>query len=122
MKGAAAGMNITIVMNTHIATAIVVIADTNTIMTMEIIAVADMTTGISIITTTRAAVVKNTITNMGKNVVVVKNIITMNTTMNVALGMTIITGLTTMCRGIRQTASAKFAIRTKNTAMCAVKV
>lgn len=115
-------MNITIVMNTHIATAIVVIADTNTIMTMEIIAVADMTTGISIITTTRAAVVKNTITNMGKNVVVVKNIITMNTTMNVALGMTIITGLTTMCRGIRQTASAKFAIRTKNTAMCAVKV
>ena len=54
MKGAAAGMNITIVMNTHTATAI--------------IAVADMTTVISIITTTRAAVVKNTTTNMGKNV------------------------------------------------------
>lgn len=100
-------MNITIVMNTHTATAIVVIADTNTIMTMEIIAVADMSTGISIITTTRAAVVKNTITNTEKNVVV---------------GMTIITGITTMCLGIRRIVSAKFAIRTKNTAMCAAKV
>ena len=94
-------MTITIVMNTHTATAIVVIADANTIMTMEIIAVADMTTGISIITTTRAAVVKNTTMNTEKNVVV---------------------GMTTMCRGIRQTASVKFATRTKNTAMCAVKV
>ncbi len=114
-------MNITIVMNTHTATAmaviadmntimtmeIIAVADMNTIMTMEIIAVADMTTVISIITTTRAAVVKNTTTNTEKNVVV---------------GMTISTGMTTMCRGIRQTASAKFAIRTKNTAMCAVKV
>ena len=121
MKGAAAGVTITIVMNTHIATAIVVIADTNTIMTMEIIAVADtntimtmeiiavadMTTGISIITKTRAAVVKNT---------------TMNTEKNVVVGMTIITGMTTMCRGIRRTASAKFATRTRNTAMCAAKV
>ena len=98
MKGAAAGM--TIVMNTHTATAILVIADTNTIMTMEIIAVADMTTGISIITTTRAAVVKNTTTNTG---------------------MTIIMSITTMCRGIRRTASAKFATRMKNTAMCAAK-
>ena len=106
MKDVAAGVTITIVMNTHTATAIVVIADTNIIMTMEIIAVADMTTGISIITTTRAAVVKNTTTNMGKNVVV---------------GMTISTGMTTMCRGIRRTANAKFATRTKNTAMCAVK-
>ena len=104
MKGAAAGM--TIVMNTHTATAILVIADTNTIMTMEIIAVADMTTGISIITTTRAAVVKNTTTNTEKNVVV---------------GMTIIMSITTMCRGIRRTASAKFATRMKNTAMCAAK-
>ena len=95
MKGAAAGM--TIVMNTHTATAILVIADTNTIMTM----------GISIITTTRAAVVKNTTMNMEKNVVV---------------GMIISTGITTMCRGIRRTASAKFATHTKNTAMCAVKV
>ena len=92
MKGAAVGMNITIVMNTH------------TVMVMA--AVADMTTGISIITTTRAAVVKNTTTNTEKNVVV---------------GMTISTGMITMCRGIRQTASAKFAIRTKNTAMCAGK-
>ena len=105
MMGAAAGM--TIVMNTHTATAIVVIADTNTIMTMEIIAVADMTMGISIITTTRAAVVKNT---------------TMNTEKNVVVGMTISTGMTTMCWGIRQTASAKFATRMKNTAMCAEKV
>ena len=91
MKGAAAGM--TIVMNTHTATAI--------------IAVADMTTGISIITTMRAAVVKNT---------------TMNTEKNVVVGMTISTGMATMCRGIRRTASAKFAIRTKNTAMYAAKV
>ena len=105
MKGAAAGM--TIVMNTYTATAMAVIADTNTIMTMEIIAVADMTMGISIITPMRAAVVKNTTTNTEKNVVV---------------GMTISTGITTMCRGIRRTASAKFAIRTKNTAMCAAKV
>ena len=93
MKGAAAGMTITIVMNMYTATAI--------------IAVADMTTGISIITTMRAAVVKNTTTNMEKNVVV---------------GMTIIMSITTMCRGIRRTASAKFATHTKNTAMCAVKV
>ena len=107
MKGAAAGMNITIVMNTHTATAILVIADTNTIMTMEIIAVADMSTGISIITTTHAAVVKNTTTNTEKNV---------------DAGMNIITGITTMCRGIRRTAGAKFATRTKNTATCAAKV
>ena len=93
MTAAAAGMNITIVMNTH------------TVMVMAVD--VDMTTGISIITTTRAAVVKNTTTNTKKNVVV---------------GMTIITGITTMCRGIRRTAGAKFAIRTKNTAMCAVKV
>ena len=107
MKGAAAGMTITIVMNTHTATAIVVIAGTNTIMTMEIIAVADMTTVISIITTTRAVVVKNTTTNTEKNAVV---------------GMNIITSITTMCQGIRRTAGAKFAIRMKSTAMCAEKV
>ena len=106
MKGAAAGMTITIVMNTHIATAIVVIADTNTIMTMEIIAVVDMTMGISIITPMRAAVVKNTTTNTEKNV---------------AVGMFSITGITTMCRDIRRTASAKCATRTKNTATCAAK-
>ena len=122
MKNAAAGMSITIVMNMHTATAILVIADTNTIMTMEIIAVADMTTGISIITTMRAAVVKNTTTNTEKNVVVGMNIITTNTEMNVVVGMNIITGITTMCRGIRRTASVKFATRTKNTAMCAEKV
>lgn len=97
----------TIVMNTHTVMVIVVIADTNTIMTMEIIAVADMTTGISIITTMCAAVVKNT---------------TMNTEKNVVVGMTISTGMATMCRGIRRTASAKSATRTKNTAMCAAKV
>ena len=68
---------------------------------------ADMTTVISIITTTRAAVLKNTTTNTKKNVVV---------------GMIISTGITTMFRGIRRTANAKFATRTKNTATCAAKV
>ena len=91
MKGAAVGMNITIVMNTHTATAI--------------IAVADMNTGNSIITPMRAAAVKNT---------------TMNTE-NVGVDITI-TSMTTMFRGIRRTANAKFATRTKNTAMCAAKV
>ena len=100
-------MNITIVMNTHTATAIVVIADMNTHIAMVMAADVDMTTVISIITTTRAAVVKNTTMNMEKNVVVEKNIIT---------------GMTTMCRGIRRTANVKFVTRTKNTAMCAAKV
>ena len=105
MKGAATGM--TIVMNTHTATAMPAVADMNTV--------------ISIIMTTRAAVVKNTTTNTVMNVVVVKNT-TMNTGKNVVVGMTIITGITIMCRGIRRNASAKFAIRTKNTAMYAAKV
>ena len=109
MKGAAAGMSITITMKAmHIATAMA--AD------------VDMTTGISIITTTRAAVVKNTTTNTGKNVVVVKNIINTRMAMNVGADMNIIMSIATMFRGIRQTAGAKFATRTKNTAMCAAKV
>ena len=94
MTAAAAGTTITIVMNTHICTAMP--AD------------ASMSTGISIITPMRAATVKNTTTNTEKNVVVVKNIIIM--------------GMTAMFRGIRQTAGVKFAIRTKNTATYAAKV
>ena len=83
----------TIVMNTHTAT--VMAAD------------VDMNTGISIITTMRAAAVKNTTTNTEKDV---------------AVGMNIITGMATMFRGIRRTAGAKSAIRTKNTVTCAAKV
>ena len=108
MTAAAAGMNIIIVMNTHTATAMPALADTNT--------------GISIITMTRAAAVKNTTMNTEKNVVVVKNIINTRMAMNAGVGMNIIMGMTTMFRGIRQTANAKFAIRTKNTATCAAKV
>ena len=93
MKAAAVGTNITIVINTHTATAMP--------------AVADMTTDISIITPTRAAAMKNT---------------TMNTEKNVVVGMNIIMSMATMFRGIRRTAGVKFAIRTKNTATCAAKV
>ena len=102
------GMNITIVMNTHTATAI--------------IAVADMTTVISIITPMRAAVAKHTTTNTEKDVAVVKNIINTRMAMNVGADMTIIMNITITFRGIRRTANAKFATRTKNTAMCAEKV
>ena len=105
MKAAAAGM--TIVMNTHTATAIP--AD------------ASMSTGISIITLTRAAAAKNITTNTEKDVVVVKNIINMRMAMNVGADMNIIMSMATMSRGIRRTASVKSAIRTKNTAMCAEK-
>ena len=97
----------TIVMNTHTATVMV--------------AVADMTTGISIITTMRAAAVKNTTMNTAMNVGAVKNTTT-NTGKNVVVGMNIIMGMTAMCRGIQQTASVKSATRTKNTATCAAKV
>ena len=107
MTAAAAGTTITIVMNTHTATVMR--------------AVAGMTTGISIITLTRAAAVKNTTMNTEKDVVVVKNIINTRMAMNVGADMNIIMGMTTMFRGIRQTANAKFAIRTKNTATCAAK-
>ena len=89
----AAAAGTTIVMNTHTVTAMP--AD------------VDMTTDISIITLMRAAAAKNTTTNMGKNVVV---------------GMNISTSMDTMCWGIRRTANAKFAIRTKNTVMYAAKV
>ena len=101
-------MTITIAMNTH------------TVMVMAVD--VDMSTGISIITTTRVAVVKNITTNTEKNVVVVKNIINTRMAMNAGVGMNIITDIITMYRGIRQTANAKSAIRTKNTAMCAAKV
>ena len=107
-KAAAADMIITIVMNTHTATAMP--------------AVVDMTTGISIITLMRADAVKNTTTNTEKDVVVVKNIIITSMAMNVGADMNIIMGMTTMFRGIRRIANAKFAIRTKNTATCAAKV
>lgn len=84
---------------------------------------------------TAAVVGKNTITNMvmmkvaadmstttnismAKAVVVV-NIITMNTKKAAAADMNIITATT--FRVTRRTVSAKSAIRTKNTAMCAAK-
>lgn len=107
MTAVAVGTTITIVMNTHTAMAIVVDVDT--------------TTGISIITLTRAAAVKNTTMNTVKNVVVVKNIITTNMGKNVVAGMTISMSMDTMCRGIRRTAGAKSAIRTKNTVIYAAK-
>ena len=102
------GTTITIVMNTHTVTVMA--------------AVVDMTTGISIITLTHAAAVKTTTTNMEKDVAVAKNIIITNMVTPVVVGMNIIMSIITMCRGIRQTANAKSAIRTKNTAMCAAKV
>ena len=95
-------------MNTHTAT--VMAAD------------VDMNTGISIITTMRAAAVKNTTTNTEKDVAVAKNIINMRMAMNVGADMNIIMSMATMCRGIQQTASVKSATRTKNTATCAAKV
>lgn len=69
---------------------------------------------------TAVVVGKNTITNISMaKVVVVGNIITMNTKMAAAADMNIITATT--FRGTRRTVSAKSAIRTKNTAMCAAK-
>lgn len=50
---------------------------------------------------------------------VVGNIITMSMMIAAAADMNIITA--TMFRGARRTADAKYAIRTKNTAMCAAK-
>ena len=92
MNMTAAAAGMTIVMNTHTAT--VMAAD------------VDMNTGISIITPMRAAAVKNTTTNTEKDVVA---------------GMNIIMSMATMFRGIRRTANAKSAIRTKNTVMYAAK-
>lgn len=84
---------------------------------------------------TAAVVEKNTITNMVmlnvavgmstttsismEKAVVVGNIITMNTKIAAAADMNIITATT--FRVTRRTVSAKSAIRTKNTAMCAAK-
>lgn len=63
---------------------------------------------------------KNTITNISMaKVVVVGNIITMSMMIAAAADMNIITATT--FRGTRRTVSAKSAIRTKNTAMCAAK-
>ena len=69
---------------------------------------------------TAVVVGKNTITNISiAKVVVVGNIITMNTKKAAAADMNIITAI--MFRVTRRTVSAKFAIRMKNTAMCAAK-
>lgn len=68
---------------------------------------------------TAAVVGKNTITNMVMLHVVVGMSTTMNTKMAVAADMNIITA--TMFRVTRRTVSAKSAIRTKNTVMCAAK-
>ena len=69
---------------------------------------------------TAVVVGKNTITNISMaKVVVVGNIITMNTKMAAAADMNIITATT--FRVTRRTASAKSAIRTKNTVTCAAK-
>lgn len=70
---------------------------------------------------TAAVVGKNTITNISMaKVVVVGNIITMSMMIAAAADMNIITA--TMFRGTRRIVSAKYAIRTKNTVMCAAKV
>lgn len=70
---------------------------------------------------TAVVVGKNTITNISMaKVVVVGNIITMSMMIAAAADMNIITA--TMFRGTRRTAGAKYAIRTKNTVMCAAKV
>lgn len=69
---------------------------------------------------TAVVVGKNTITNISMaKVVVVGNIITMSMMIAAAADMNIITA--TMFRVTRRTASAKYAIRTKNTVMCAAK-
>ena len=66
---------------------------------------------------TMPAVVKNMSTITAA--VVEKNTITNMVMLNVAADMNIITAI--MFRGTRMTVSAKYAIRTKNTAMCAAK-
>lgn len=69
---------------------------------------------------TMPAVVKNMSTTMNmvmEKAVAVGNIITRNTM--IAADMNIITA--TMFRGTRRTVSAKYAIRMRNTAMCAAK-
>ena len=69
---------------------------------------------------TAAVVGKNTTTNMVmEKAVAAENITTMNTKMVAAADMNIIT--VTTFRVTRRTVSAKYAIRMKNTAMCAVK-
>lgn len=69
---------------------------------------------------TAVVVGKNTITNISMaKVVVVGNIITMSMMIAAAADMNIITAI--MFRVTRRTVSAKFAIRMKNTAMCAAK-
>lgn len=69
---------------------------------------------------TAVVVGKNTITNISMaKVVVVGNIITMSMMIAAAADMNIIT--VTTFRVTRRTVSAKSAIRTKNTAMCAAK-
>ena len=86
-------------------------------MNMMPAAVKNMST---IITVVVVLMNMSTTTNisMAKAVVVV-NIITMNTKMAAAADMNILTA--TMFRDTRRTVSAKSAIRTKNTAMCAAK-
>lgn len=74
----------------------------------------------STISTATIVVMNSTITNISMaKAVAVGNITTMNTKKAAAADMNIITATT--FRVIRRTVSAKYAIRTKNTAMCAVK-
>ena len=88
---------------TNISMAKVVVVGNIITMSMMIAAAADMSTTTNI--------------SMAKAVAVVN--ITMNTKKAVAADMNIITATT--FRGTRRTVSAKSAIRTKNTAMCAAK-
>ena len=74
---------------------------------------------ITIIMKMRLAAVAIITMNMKMVVAVGMNTIIMNTRLVVAADMNIITATT--FRGTRRTVSAKSAIRTKNTAMCAAK-
>ena len=65
------------------------------------------------------AVGMSTTTNISMAKAVAVGNITMNTKIAAAADMNIITAIT--FRGTRMTVSAKYAIRTKNTAMCAAK-
>ena len=93
--------------------------------TMNTLPSAGMSTAMSRNTSTammkRAAAAKNMsiTTNIGMAKAVAVGNITMNTKKAAAADMNIITA--TMFRGTQRTASAKSAIRMKNTAMCAVK-
>ena len=106
------------------------------VLTMNMVTSAGMITAMSRNTSTamtkRAAAAKlilmkgmNTMPAVVKNMstitaaVVEKNTITNMVMLNVAADMNIITAI--MFRGTRMTVSAKYAIRTKNTAMCAAK-